>query len=161
MNTDNDVLFNEALRKARKALKLSQTELAVRSGISLMSVRRYETGESFPDMKKFTKLNTVLKNGDLVSTWVRLFCKTNNADAPADTLLKEISDNIHNAFFSNLIENGNKEFIDYIYSLTNILMTMNGKGITEVINFSELMALVPEHKANRIWAYQELNPENQ
>lgn len=158
MNTNNEVLFHEALRKVRKELKMSQTELAVRSGISLMSVRRYETGESFPDMKRFNKLNAVLKNGVLASLWACLFCKFNSIDTSADTLLKEISDNVQNAFFSNLIEKGNKEFIDYLYKLTNIFMTMNGKGINEVIHFSELMSRVPDFKADYLWAYQDQHP---
>ncbi len=42
--------FSEMLKLSRKNKKMTQTELANRVGISAMSISRYESGESIPDI---------------------------------------------------------------------------------------------------------------
>lgn len=47
------MLFGNELRKARKEAGLTQIELAKASGLSHMSIRRYETNDRLPELDSF------------------------------------------------------------------------------------------------------------
>ncbi|MFQ5431135.1 MAG: helix-turn-helix domain-containing protein [Nitrospinota bacterium] len=53
-------LFGMRMRELRKARKLSQEQLAVKTGISSKYVSRIETGHHFPSMDILTKLTGAL-----------------------------------------------------------------------------------------------------
>lgn len=55
MSIDNNKL-GDRLKKIRKGLNLTQAQLAEKAGISLMSIRRYESGERTPNFKQLEKL---------------------------------------------------------------------------------------------------------
>lgn len=52
--------FGMQIRKMRKAFGLTQAEFAEKSGISMMSLRRYETNERQPTMQIISRMATVL-----------------------------------------------------------------------------------------------------
>ncbi|HJA48307.1 MAG TPA: helix-turn-helix transcriptional regulator [Candidatus Agathobaculum intestinipullorum] len=51
-----EVQFGTQIRKMRKAFGLTQAEFAEKSGISMMSLRRYETNERQPTMATITRM---------------------------------------------------------------------------------------------------------
>lgn len=59
-NNPNDfnhkIAAGKKLRKYRRASGLTQKALADKSGVSLMSIRRYESGERFPPINILIKL---------------------------------------------------------------------------------------------------------
>ena len=52
--------FSSFLKKARKEKHLTQAELAYQSGLSVMSIRRYESNERQPGLEEMIKLGKVL-----------------------------------------------------------------------------------------------------
>ena len=52
--------FGMQIRKMRKAFGLTQAEFAEKSGISMMSLRRYETNERQPTMATITRMAAAL-----------------------------------------------------------------------------------------------------
>lgn len=52
--------FGMQIRKMRKAFGLTQAEFAEKSGISMMSLRRYETNERQPTMQTITRMAAAL-----------------------------------------------------------------------------------------------------
>lgn len=67
MNADIQVSFDESmndfgsfLRKKRKEKHLTQAELAKQSGLSVMSIRRYESNERQPGLEEMIKLGKTL-----------------------------------------------------------------------------------------------------
>lgn len=53
----------QRIRDRRKALGLSQRELALRLGISFQAVQRWERGETFPRKDSLSKLLEILQIG--------------------------------------------------------------------------------------------------
>lgn len=53
--------FNENLYKARKALGLSQDDLAEKIGVSRQAVSKWECNDATPDLQKLSALSDVLK----------------------------------------------------------------------------------------------------
>lgn len=65
------------IRKQRKRLGLTQTELAERAGISVMSIRRYETMEREPTLETMRKICDAL-DSTLADLWPEAVQKTAN-----------------------------------------------------------------------------------
>lgn len=53
--------WSELLRQRREIFKLTQTELAVRAGVSLPSIQKMEAGRSNPALKTLQKVFNVLE----------------------------------------------------------------------------------------------------
>ena len=58
--------IGERIRYYRKLAGLTQSELAKKAGISMMSIRRYETGERVPNLETLRKIASCL-NTDIIS----------------------------------------------------------------------------------------------
>lgn len=104
------------LRDARKAKKLSQGELAEKSGISLMSIRRYETigeGNREPQANKLQAIANALE------VPVNYFLiEDGEVDIPErdlEELRKEVADLRY-----SLNEKGLRKVADYMYDLIEI-----------------------------------------
>lgn len=104
------------LRDARKAKKLSQGELAEKSGISLMSIRRYETigeGNREPQANKLQAIANVLEvpvNYFLIENG-----EVNIPEQALEDLRKEVADLRY-----SLNEKGLRKTADYMYDLIKI-----------------------------------------
>ena len=57
--------IGNAIRMARKYKGLTQEELAKRAGISMMSIRRYESGDRMPTENIVNSIFTILKPDNL------------------------------------------------------------------------------------------------
>jgi len=53
--------IGDEIKGARKKVKLTQAELAEKSGLSLMSIRRYEAGERQPTLVQIQDISDALK----------------------------------------------------------------------------------------------------
>lgn len=56
----DEMEFKDALRKARKEKNLSQKELANKTGLKEITIRKYESGAFLPKMKNFLAIKKVL-----------------------------------------------------------------------------------------------------
>ena len=100
------VFFGEKIRNARKALGLTQRQLADRLGVSNTSISNWEKGLSRPDVDMIQKLCEVLRlqPNDFYGT-------TENSEAPAGNGRRSISDDdIKFALFG-----GDGEITDAMY----------------------------------------------
>ena len=62
-----NIKFGELLRTERKRNHLTQNELSVKTGLSGASIRRYESGQSFPQLGTLLILSEVFHNPDFVT----------------------------------------------------------------------------------------------
>lgn len=69
--------FHEHLARRRKALGLSQEELAAKIGVSRQAVSKWETGDAAPD------LNRLLALADALDTSLDALCGREEAEPPA------------------------------------------------------------------------------
>ena len=53
--------IGECIRKTRKLKGFTQEELAHASGLSVMSIRRYESGERFPSEETLNRIASALQ----------------------------------------------------------------------------------------------------
>ena len=100
------VFFGEKIRNARKALGLTQRQLAEQIGVANTSISNWEKGLSRPDADMIQKLCDVLRlqPNDFYGT-------TNAEHAPADTGRRSVSDDdIKFALFG-----GSGEITDAMY----------------------------------------------
>ena len=59
--TDTRSLYARRIKEARKRAKLTQKELAEKSGLSYIAIRRIENGERSPRLDDIQKINRVLR----------------------------------------------------------------------------------------------------
>ena len=142
--------FPAALQAARKKKKLSQTELSHKAGVSLSTIRRYETGERFPNQSIFELILLELPEKNLADTWAHDWKQL----YPAEPLSAEdIANAVYgtkNAAMRNFIANvGKKESMDFIkpyHAITEMLLQLNDDGIKAVHDFTKLMTQVPDYQ---------------
>lgn len=104
----------EEIRKRRKILKITQTELSKRLGVSLKTIQNYEAGEVIPDSKR-ELLRTVLYEN----------INTNEAVTIEDPNIIMIPLVSQYAYAGYLCGYGDPEYID---SLPKIAVTINKEG---------------------------------
>ena len=61
--------FGSALAQVRKRKQLSQRKLADLSGMTVLSIQRYEHGERLPDKDTAERLYSVLQDETLCAAW--------------------------------------------------------------------------------------------
>ena len=158
MMSDEVKIFPEALKRARKENKLSQTELSVKIGVSLMTVRRYETGESFPDMNRIGVIFLVLDRDYLIDAWandygiwyglmnIPLSTFKDAARAMADEAAKR-------QFLVDLAQKASMNFLHRFYDIAELLLKMNETGVKKVIETMELFSKIPDYQIEESWQY--------
>lgn len=158
------ILFPEALKDARKKAKLSQTELAKRAGISLISIRRYESGESFPDIATLGSISVALPDEPLVAAWSNSWLANNTTEEGVAPAWRDRMNVYHHArenavrkYWKKLIEEGKWQFLRFLVSTAQYYQQMNTEGIKKAIEVVELISKVPEYQADAPWAFRDEN----
>lgn len=139
-NYDN---FPAMLKKARKENGMTMEELAVRVGLSAMSIQRYVSGVQLPNMDRFLAVNNVLLNNDLVYAW-RNTVNQNNDNIP-------INNEIKYAFLLNLINKGDKVFLSYLFDASIALAKMSPEGLVKAVDFLNVLSHSSLMKAEQPW----------
>ena len=122
--------FGAKLREQRKALGLTQTELAQKAGLSLMTIQRYESGERTPKLFDYQKLDRVLNpNHDALNAQTQAF--------PHEWSEEQAKE--HAALLNqHAAEKGRED------TLLTSFRELNEDGQTHVIQFAQLIACVPD-----------------
>ena len=116
------------IKNARKKANLTQAELAEKSGLSLMSVRRYESGEREPTLSQIQDIAAALR----VPT--AYFIEPNENDS-VDSRLGEIFDILKDYAF--IVEQDEDDNTCGVVRLNH-----EEKGIATVVNVHDLIAIV-------------------
>lgn len=156
--------FSTALRESRKSKKLTQAELAQKAGISLMSIRRYEAGDSFPDMGTLAMLCVALHDDDLLRAWGRqhrLQGEKSQEHFARMAASERLRDTLNLQFWEDLYQKGNWEFINLLVRTAKYYQQMDSNGIENAISFIRLLAKVPDFKAEKEWAFIEDDPKGE
>ena len=142
--------FPAALRTARKKKKLSQTELSHKAGVSLTTVRRYETGERFPDQPILELILLELPEKELAVTWAHDWKQRYPAEPlSAEEIAKAVYGSKNAAMRNFIVSVGKKESMDFIkpyHAITEMLLQLNDDGIKAVHDFTKLMTQVPDYQ---------------
>lgn len=155
-------VFSTALRESRKKNKLTQAELAQKAGISLMSIRRYESGESFPDMGMLGAICVALRDDSLMGTWIST--KANDPDKGLmDSEARfqafgKVQGMIYRSYWRDIVDNGTPTLHTRLASLTRYIRGMNEMGIVKLSEMAEMLSMVPEYQADEEWAFFQKNP---
>lgn len=142
--------FPNALKQVRKTASMSQTELAKNSDVSLMSIRRYETGESFPKEETLGLIFLSLPDPALLKAWAndwKILYPTDPRDV--DEIIKHIANDNTTAMRNFIVSIGKKESMDFLkpyHAITEMLLQLNADGIKAVHEFTKLMKQIPNHQ---------------
>lgn len=117
------------IKELRKKAGLTQTELAEKTGVSLMSIRRYETGERIANFELLMKICKALKVSlsELVGE---------------ENMGNYIEDMRKDLFESVRTENGD---IDLTEELVDGFTKLNYQGQEKVVWFVDLLSKLPEY----------------
>ena len=157
--TTTTPLFKEALRKARKEKDLTQTELAKKVGIALISVKRYESGDTLPDVDVLGSICIALQSDNLLDSWA--YTKAKNKGDEEDltrlqdqtTLLYKVKDIAYRMYWDEIVKKGTWKFQYKLVSVAQYFQSLNGVGIRKVLEAIDVISKVPEYKADSTWAF--------
>lgn len=154
-------LFAETLKKVRKEKGLSQKDLANKVGVSFMTLRRYESGESSPDMATLIALCEVLHTERLLSVWG---LRKNVEGATIWEIrrrretFEKVRDALQYQYWNDLVANGNWNFLLYLVKTAKIYETLNEYGVSEALHVIKVLSKIPEYKSKKSWAFVEDSP---
>ena len=131
--------FGSFMKKSRKKKHLTQAELAEQSGLSVMSIRRYESNERQPGLEEMIKLGKVL--GFVMSVDAD-FQKTIHTEG--NFLLDENWQNN----ITSLGEEHNKTG-----QLIKLFMNLNSAGKDKAIEMITMLTHVPEYTKTEDQSY--------
>lgn len=143
----------DKIREYRKLAGLTQQELAQKTGISMMSIRRYERGERNPTYETISKIASALG----VSVTGLGVEATDYAYYPAELFggisEKDLAD-LHQKFIEFFgetspeeSEEAAKKYENYVVKyVSEYLTTMNENGQTKVLNYTRDLAQLPKYQ---------------
>ena len=154
---ETNLSFAEALKKVRKEKKMTQAELAKRTGISLISIKRYESG-TIPDMGKLAAICVALQDDELlIDSWTYSDAqKRGNAigrQEQAQTYIK-VKDVAHRKYWDEVVRNGTWEFQNKLVYIAQTFQNMNSRGIREVLTIADALSKAPDYQAKKPWAFK-------
>ena len=145
--------FPATLKRVRKQYHLSQAQLASKIYISLMTVRRYETGERFPNENILSRILFILHDKSIATAWAsdyKVFYSDNSNEFISIENMAESLYQSKDATLRNIIINIGKtepiEFIKPYLNITGFLLRLNDDGLKAVNNFAKLMTQVPDYQ---------------
>ena len=148
-----DQSFGEALRKARKEAGLSQIELAKASGLSHMSIRRYETDDRFPELDSFLALSEALPaDSDIHIAWIDNHMEQMFGMLPDEKSFEaidyamELGNKINRLECIQRIEKADSEYLSCITKILDYLESMNQKGRWKAEESVEMISKIPEYQ---------------
>ena len=140
-----NMTFGALLRQARKNKKLTQKELAKISGLSLMSIRRYESDTTIPSIGKATLLAITLNCKQLMDPLVQ----TNTL---IERLSPSISDNTteinllpYKVFIDTVIDH-DTSVLPYLTTYAQILIHINQSGREHINQLIKALSKVPNYQ---------------
>lgn len=101
--------IGEQIRYYRKLVGLSQSELAKKAGMSMMSIRRYETGERLPTVDSLSKIVEALGISELNGSDMGISMGSFDLDYNKNSSQNE----------KKLLVNGDEELTEYLELLKN------------------------------------------
>ena len=152
--------FKAALKQARKARKLTQEELANQTSVSLMTIRRYESGDSFPEKEVLALIMLSLRKAGLAEAWAADYNEWHpDKTIPYDELMRIVDSSVAEIGLRNFIVNvGRKASIDFVeeyITSTQGFLALNKKGIEKANEFILLLGKVPEYQGKASWVKQQ------
>ncbi len=157
--SENKLAFPTALRMARKEKGLSQTELAAQVGVSLMTIRRFETGESFPNSSVFGMIAIYLQNNSLLDAWIEKWIEINEKkgipiQVVKNALAQEITEAGERATIIELARRASPRFIARYYTVTERLLELSEDGVDKAIDQLEMIKKITEYRKSSQWHYR-------
>lgn len=168
--------FSAALKAARKEKKLTQAELAEKVGISHMSVKRYESGDTLPDMDKLEALCFVLKNNKLVDSWTystaiikaEKSAKTGKNTKTVGEALGETSEEdytqnwgnyiarrgFYRRYWNQVLQKGTPSFMIALIDTALCYEQLDPQTVSHAVSVLQAFTKVPEYQAKTNWAFE-------
>lgn len=139
-----NLTFGALLRQERKHKHLTQTQLAHQTGISLISIKRYEADQTTPNLDKATAIAIALNCHQLIelsvhtSTLRQLKDRLSSNDAGIDVLL-------HKTFIDTAIDY-DVTILPYLTTYAQILNHMNQTGRDHIDQLMKALSKVPDYQ---------------
>ena len=139
-----NLTFGALLRQERKRKHLTKTQLAQQTGISLMSITRYEADQTTPNLDKATAIAIALNCHQLIelsvhtSTPHQLKDRLSSNDAGIDVIL-------HKTFIDAAI-NHDVNILPYLTTYAQILSHINETGREQIDQLMKALSKVPDYQ---------------
>lgn len=143
--------FGEALRKARKQTHLSQKELADKCNLSHMTIRRYESNDSFPSLKAFYEISEILPYDYLFNAWIeqhtgqRMEGSMTYEQASAAVALGE---ELQRHEIIRTAEKAHGLLLSSIWSIVLSLQRINDSGKIKACESVQMIEKIPEYQSH-------------
>ena len=139
-----NLTFGTLLRQERKHKHLTQAQLAHQTGVSLISIKRYEANQTIPTLDKATAIAIALNCHQLMelsvytSTLHPLKDRLSSNDDSIDVLL-------HKTFIDTAI-NHDVNILPYLTTYAQILNHMNQTGREQIDQLMKALSKVPDYQ---------------
>ena len=139
-----NIKFGELLRKERKRNNLTQDQLSVKTGLSGASIRRYESGQSFPQLGTLLILSEIFHNPDFVTQALDdAQCEYAKTVQPhADTTSIQIT------LLNNILMH-HPDIISSLITYDTILSKMTTEGRDKVNDIITAFSYVPSYQQQK------------
>ena len=160
------IKFSEALKQARKEKELTQAELAEKAHIHPMSIRRYELGESFPDIGILGSICFALDDDSLLESWAYTNAMNNGEDPSINPdgwnySFKQVKEIAYQRYWGNIVKNGTWAFQNKLVDVAKFFQNLNEQGIKKSMEMIEVISKVPEYQTDMEWAYRTDSPKEE
>ena len=134
--------FGKCLRACRLAAGLSQRDLADKSDVAIISIRRYEKGLSIPRPRPMKKISKVLPSPDLMKIWI-------NATPLAQEFPEDVT-GFHAAtdqdYLLFTISRATPEFLNILVQTVMAFREMTPAGVDKCLAAIDVVHRVPEYR---------------
>lgn len=122
--------IGENIKKKRKSIKLTQEQLATQSGLSTMSIRRYESNERMPNLEAVRRIASSLGvyMNELIEDWSQY--------SP-----EELGQDFANESYAFVNSNNMEE------QMLDLFILLNDQGQEKALEQVELITKIPEYQA--------------
>lgn len=151
------MLFGNELRKARKEAGLTQIELAKASGLSHMSIRRYETNDRLPELDSFLALSEALPaSSDIIVAWIDNHMEQICSMIPEDKSYQamdyalDLGDKVTRYNCIQKIKTADNDYLICLSKILESLETMNQNGRWKAQEAADLISRIPEYQSAHI-----------
>ena len=142
MSEKNNLTFGECLQLHRKRMKMSQQEFARKCDVSLMSIRRYESGVTIPNPRQFKRLIAVLPSEDLMKVWLK--DSPLSMDNP-DTI-SGLQATANQEFMLDYITEAEPEVLDAMVEIAEAFRRLKPTGVDKCLEMINMVMKIPEYR---------------
>ena len=131
--------LGKAIKKARKEKNMTQAALAKEAGVSGMTIQRYETGKTVPDIGKLFHIASALSDTSLMESALQTDkCQGEGQNGTT----KDVNRTLINL---QIEKNDSEEYTKYLMIISMLLSSLNKTGMEKAAEIIEVYTKYPDY----------------